>query len=228
MIHDKSIVDEGVEMDPSCSVYPFSHVQVGYVIGENCSICENVFVENGVVIGSNVTIKNGVQLWKGITIDDNVFVGPNVTFTNDMYPRSKKHFGIIGDPIRICKGASLGANCTILSGVNVGENAIIGAGSVVTCSVSPNSIVAGNPATHLRFICNDSDMSDKAMVDDTSTKTLFSSKIEVFNFKAHRHPSKKGDLIPFDYSSFLPWIPKQMFIVANVPTMEVRVIPRNL
>ncbi len=106
-------------------------------IGCNCNICSHVFIENDVIIGDNVTIKCGVQLWNGITVEDNVFIGPNVTFCNDRYPRSKnKNFNL--EKITVKKGASIGANSTILPGVTIGENAMIAAGSVITKDVPDN------------------------------------------------------------------------------------------
>lgn len=124
-------------------------------IGEHCNICANVLIENKVEIGNHVTIKSGVQIWDGVTLEDNVFVGPNVTFTNDMYPKS-------GNPeynmlhTRVCKGASIGANSTIVPGVTIGENALIGAGSVVTKDVPAGELWYGNPAG-FRGMASDAD-----------------------------------------------------------------------
>lgn len=115
------------------------------VIGENCNINYNVFIENDVIIGNNVTIKPGVQIWDGLTIEDNVFIGPNVTFTNDKHPISKnKDYELLKTVIK--KGASIGANSTILPGITINENAIIGAGSVVTKNVPEGETWFGNPA----------------------------------------------------------------------------------
>tara|TARA_B100001093_G_scaffold475568_1_gene501227 strand:- start:224 stop:700 length:477 start_codon:yes stop_codon:yes gene_type:complete len=114
-------------------------------IGKNCNICANVFIENDVTIKNNVTIKSGVQVWDGTKIGNNVFIGPNVTFTNDKYPRSKKR-QFIKQTINIEAGASIGANSTILPGINIGQNAMIGAGSVVTKNVPSNTLVKGVPA----------------------------------------------------------------------------------
>ena len=120
------------------------------VIGEGCNICSHCFIENDVAIGNNVTIKCGVQVWDGITIKDGVFVGPNVTFTNDKFPRSQQH----KEPVRtlVEKGASIGANATILCGITIGENAMVAAGAVVTKDVTANTVVAGNPAKVIKVL----------------------------------------------------------------------------
>lgn len=126
-------------------IWNFSHVLSGASIGEDCNICENVFIENDVKIGNRVTIKNGVQIWDGIEIQDDVFIGPNVTFTNDRYPRSKNSDFLLERTV-IETGASIGANSTILPGLHIGRMSIIGAGAVVTKDVAPNTVVVGNPA----------------------------------------------------------------------------------
>lgn len=121
------------------------------VIGENCNINFNVFIENDVVIGNNVTIKPGVQIWDGVTLEDDVFVGPNVTFTNDLVPRSKIYPEKFEKTL-VKKGASLGANSTIVAGNIIGENALIGAGSVVTKNIPANTVWFGNPAKQMGTI----------------------------------------------------------------------------
>jgi acetyltransferase-like isoleucine patch superfamily enzyme len=114
-------------------------------IGQNCNICSHCFIENDVVIGDNVTIKCGVQLWDGLRVEDNVYIGPNVTFTNDKFPKSKnKNWQLL--QTRICEGASIGAGATILPGITIGKNAVIGAGSVVTRDVPECETWVGNPA----------------------------------------------------------------------------------
>lgn len=115
------------------------------VIGEDCNINALCLIENGVVMGNRVTVKSGVHLWEGLTIEDDVFLGPNVTFTNDKYPRSK-HYPDQFQRTRIKKGASIGANATILGGITIGENALIGAGAVVTKDVPAGQTWVGNPA----------------------------------------------------------------------------------
>lgn len=133
------------------NIWQFVVVFENAVIGNNCNICAQVLIEGDVVIGNNVTVKSGVQLWEGTRIEDNVFIGPNVTFTNDLMPRSKQYpeefSGII-----IQSGASVGANATLLPGVTVGKNSMVGAGAVVTNNVPPNAVVVGNPAKIIRYI----------------------------------------------------------------------------
>ena len=120
-------------------------------IGENCNICSHCLIENKVRIGNNVTIKSGVQIWDGITIEDNVFIGANVTLTNDKYPLSKNpEWELL--PTVIKKGASVGAGATLLPGIIIGENAVVGAGSVVTKSVPAGELWVGNPAHFVRKI----------------------------------------------------------------------------
>ena len=127
------------------TVWQFAVVLPKAVIGKNCNINCHTFIENDVVIGDRVTVKAGVYLWDGIRVEDDVFIGPNATFVNDKYPRSKKYPGKF-QGIKIAKGASIGANTTILGGIEIGEYAMIGAGSVVTKNVAPYTLVYGNPA----------------------------------------------------------------------------------
>ena len=120
------------------------------VIGNNCNICAHSFIENDVKIGDNVTIKCGVYLWDGITVEDNVQIGPNVTFTNDKYPRAKTAFNLQRTLIK--NNASIGAGSTILGGVTIGENSIVAAGAVVNKDVPANAIVGGIPAKMIKEI----------------------------------------------------------------------------
>lgn len=141
MIHPLSDV-QSKNIGKNTNIWQFCVVLPNAKIGENCNICSHCFIENDVKIGNNVTIKCGVQLWDGITVEDNVFIGPNVTFCNDKYPKSKnKNFKL--EPIIVKKGASIGANATILPGVTIGENALIGAGSIVTKDVQDNQKIIG-------------------------------------------------------------------------------------
>ena len=150
MIHFSSDVQSS-NIGENTNIWQYCVVLKNAVIGNNCNICFNVFIENDVIIGNNVTIKSGVQLWDGTIIENNVFIGPNVTFTNDKYPRSK-HYPEHFQKTIIKNGASIGAGSVILGGIQIGENALIGAGSVVTKSVPPNELWRGNPAKFIRKI----------------------------------------------------------------------------
>jgi UDP-2-acetamido-3-amino-2,3-dideoxy-glucuronate N-acetyltransferase len=123
----------------------------GARIGTDCNICAHVFIEGDVVIGDRVTIKSGVQLWDGLRVGNDVFIGPNATFTNDLFPRSKRYPQEYLKTI-IEDGASIGAGAVILPGLTIGTGALVGAGAVVTNSVAANSVVCGNPAKHTRFV----------------------------------------------------------------------------
>ncbi len=130
-------------------IWQFCVILPGARVGNDCNICSHCFIENDVIIGNRVTIKCGVQLWDGIRVEDDVFIGPNVTFTNDRYPRSKQYQKKV-ERITIKKGASLGANATILPGVTIGENAMIGAGAIIAKDVPPNMVVKGERARVVR------------------------------------------------------------------------------
>ena len=143
-----SHIGDGTHIWQFCVIFPSA------VIGRNCNICANVLIENNVKVGDNCTIKSGVQLWDGVTLEDNVCIGPNVTFTNDLIPKSKnKDFILYKTTVK--KGASIGANSTIKAGVVIGEDALIGAGSVVTHDVPANTLWYGNPARQKGFITSD-------------------------------------------------------------------------
>jgi UDP-2-acetamido-3-amino-2,3-dideoxy-glucuronate N-acetyltransferase len=132
-------------------IWQFVVVLAGAKIGAECNICAHVLIEGDVVVGDRVTIKSGVQLWDGLRVGNDVFVGPNATFTNDLFPRSKQYPETYLQTV-IEDGASIGAGAVILPGLVIGQGAMVGAGAVVTKDVAPRSLVLGNPAKHLRFI----------------------------------------------------------------------------
>lgn len=143
-VHEKAIC-ESIAVGDGTRIWAFAHVLPGAVIGRDCNVCDHVFIENDVKIGDRVTVKSGVQLWDGLRVHDDVFIGPNATFTNDRFPRSKVYPRKFEHTV-IEVGASIGAGAVILPGVRVGARAMVGAGSVVTRDVAPDAVVFGNPA----------------------------------------------------------------------------------
>ena len=152
MIHPSAIVDVGAQIGEGTRIWHFSHVCAGARIGKNVSLGQNVFVANEVVIGDRVKIQNNVSVYDAVTLEDDVFCGPSMVFTNVINPRSavqRKHEYL---PTRVRRGATLGANCTIVCGATVGEYAFVGAGAVVRGNVSPYALVVGVPARHVGWM----------------------------------------------------------------------------
>ncbi len=148
MIHKTSDV-QSHHIGSGTSIWQYVVILPKAIIGTNCNICAHCFVENDVIIGNNVTLKSGVFIWDGITVGNDVFIGPNVSFTNDKYPRSKQYPSGFLRTI-VDDGASIGAGSVILGGVTIGKNSMIGAGSVVTKNVPPDQLWVGNPARYVR------------------------------------------------------------------------------
>ena len=171
MIHPTADV-QSVNIGKNTTIWQYCVILKDAVIGENCNINFNVFIENKVIIGNNVTIKPGVQLWDGVTVEDNVFIGPNVTFTNDLTPRSKRYPKSFKKTI-IKKGASIGANATIIAGIEIGEYALIGAGSVLTKNIPSYTLWYGNPAKQKGFITKDGIILDLKLRDKTGNQYVF-------------------------------------------------------
>lgn len=229
--HEKALVDEGATIGEGTRVWAFAHVQVGAVVGAGCNIGENVFIESGAIIGDNVTVKNGVQVWDGVVLNDNVFVGPNVTFCNDMYPRSKQHLSTHPQTI-VSHGASIGANATILPGIKIGPEALVGAGSVVTHSVSAKTIVAGNPARHLRFNSVSQIKADlhqiqsAALPDHGNNRIVLNGRHATSDAVRIWHSpvfaDRRGKLTFTQYDEGLPWKPQRMFVIYDAPQAELR------
>ena len=139
------------EVGVGTRIWQFVVILPGAKIGTECNICAHVFIENDVIVGDRVTIKCGVQLWDGLRVGDDVFIGPNATFTNDKFPRSKQFPARVLETI-IENGASIGAGAVILPGITIGQGSMVAAGSVVTKDVASKSLVQGNPARHIRFL----------------------------------------------------------------------------
>jgi len=153
--HEKALVESN-NIGARTRIWAFAHILPGARIGADCNICDGVFIENNVHLGDRVTIKCGVQLWDNIIVEDDVYIGPNATFTNDSFPRSNNPRWECQKTI-LHRGCSIGANATILCGLEIGEKAMIGAGAVVTKSVPPRAVVYGNPAKIQRYLGDEDD-----------------------------------------------------------------------
>jgi acetyltransferase-like isoleucine patch superfamily enzyme len=143
---------ESEEIGEGTKIWAFTHVMAGAKIGRNCNIGDHCFVEEGARIGDNVTIKNHVAIWNGVTVDDRAFIGPDVTLTNDLRPRSRDPDWVLLET-RIGEGATLGANATILCGITISPFAFVGVGAVVTKDVPPYALIYGNPARLKGYVC---------------------------------------------------------------------------
>ncbi|WP_179192998.1 acyltransferase [Thermococcus litoralis] len=151
-VHPTAVVEDGAEIGEGTRIWHFAHVRKGAKIGKNCNIGKDVYIDVGVEIGNNVKIQNGVSVYHGVKVEDDVFLGPHMTFTNDLYPRAfNEDWELV--PTLVKKGASIGAHATIVCGVTIGEYAMIGAGAVVTKDVPPFGLVFGNPARLKGFVC---------------------------------------------------------------------------
>ena len=150
--HDMAVVEEGVVVGKRTRIWAFAHLLKGVTLGEDCNVCDHTFIEGCVRIGNRVTIKCGVSLWDGVIVEDDVFIGPNVVFTNDKRPRSRKRPPEYPETI-LKQGCSLGANATILPGLTLGQWAMVGAGAVVTRSVPDYALVLGTPAKRAGWVC---------------------------------------------------------------------------
>lgn len=150
--HPTSVIDEGSEISAGTKIWHFSHVMSGCVIGENCNIGQNVVISPGVVLGVNVKIQNNVSVYTGVICEDDVFLGPSMVFTNVINPRSA--INRRGDYSRtlVKKGASIGANATVVCGNNIGSFALVGAGAVITKDVADYALVVGNPAKQIGWV----------------------------------------------------------------------------
>lgn len=208
------------------SIWQYVVVLPKAVIGRDVNVCAHCFIENDVVIGDRVTIKNGVQIWDGLRIGNDVFIGPNATFTNDKFPRSKQRPDAF-PTTRLEDGASIGGGATILPGITIGKGAMIGAGAVVTQSVPPFAIVIGSPARIVGYV--DSQTARPAAAAEAPAAT-FSSDIAVTTLGVggvtlHRLKlvaDIRGDLVVGEFKNELPFEPKRYFLVFGVPSVKTR------
>ena len=216
--HEKAIV-ESQQIGEGTRVWAMAHILEGAVIGRDCNICDHTFIENDVLVGDRVTVKCGVQLWDGTTLEDDVFVGPNATFTNDHYPRSKQYPAAVKRTL-VQKGASIGANATILPGVTIGSRAMIGAGAVVTRDVPPLAIVVGNPGRIVGY-----DGAKGLEAAETKPQASGSRDTQVAGVTMHRLPfasDMRGKLTFGEMERQVPFPVKRFFFVYGVPGKNVR------
>ncbi len=203
-------------------IWAFAHVLPGAAIGVDCNICDHVFIENDVVVGDRVTVKCGVQLWDGLRLEDDVFVGPNVTFTNDRFPRSRKPPEAFLQTL-VRKGASIGANATILPGLTLGAHSMVTAGSVVTKSVPANAIVDGNPA-HISGYVNAARAAGWSnQSTPAATEEVRATRVAGVTLHALRTVDDiRGDLTAAEFGQDIPFTPERCFFVHDVPSTHVR------
>ena len=218
MIHPQAIC-ESVNIGENTRIWAFVHILPGAIIGRDCNICDGVFVENDVRVGDRVTVKCGVQLWDGVTLEDDVFIGPNVTFTNDPFPRSRQPPAQFARTT-VERGASIGANATILPGINIGRAAMVGAGAVVLRDVPNHAIVTGNPARIVGYV--DSGRAAGESSEPASAGTVTSRVTGVRLHHMPRVEDMRGNLSVGEFCRSLPFLPKRYFLVFDVPSSEVR------
>ena len=201
-------------------VWAFAHILPGAVIGAECNICDGVFIENDVVVGDRVTVKCGVQLWDGVRLEDDVFIGPNATFTNDRFPRSRQYPEAFAQTV-VRKGASIGANATLLPGVTIGQGAMVGAGAVVTKDVPPYAVVTGNPARIRGYVPSRPGEPPVATAPDARPPSTHAVG-GVHLIELPLIVDLRGGLSFAEVQDTLPFQPQRFFLVFDVPSTDVR------
>jgi UDP-2-acetamido-3-amino-2,3-dideoxy-glucuronate N-acetyltransferase len=220
-VHERGLC-ESEEVGPGTRIWAFAHVLAGARVGADCNICDGVFIEGGTVVGDRVTIKCGVQLWAGVELEDDVFVGPNATFTNDPFPRSRRWLQEYPKTI-VRAGASIGANATILPNIEIGRGAMVGAGAVVTRPVPPNAIVKGNPARISGYVSTSEPEGENGFSTTSlpGRTPLAVSGVHVQRFE--EFSDLRGSLVAGENpGDAIPFAPKRWFLVYDVPSREVR------
>jgi UDP-2-acetamido-3-amino-2,3-dideoxy-glucuronate N-acetyltransferase len=212
-VHPQALC-ESATVGENTRIWAFAHVLPGATIGRDCNICDHVFIENDVVLGDRVTVKCGVQLWDGLRIGDDVFIGPNATFSNDKYPKSKQYQREVLQT-HVGRGASIGGSATILPGLRIGARAMVGAGSVVTHDVPPRAIVSGNPARVIGY-ADTARRPGEAPVGGRPGGKRSVAATSVDGVMIHRMlkvDDLRGSLTAGEFSSEIPFDPKRYFMV---------------
>ena len=222
-VHPQGILESDA-VGPGSRIWAFAHVLPGATIGRDANICDHVFIEGDVVLGDRVTVKSGVQLWDGIRVEDDVFIGPNATFANDAFPRSKTHLESYPQTV-LRHGCSIGAGATVLPGVTIGTRALVGAGAVVTRDVPPFAIVVGNPArirgyvdTERRPAPQESRPASQGPLEAHPVNDVGGVRL----MEMPRVTDLRGMLTFAEVEQQLPFKPERYFVVYDVPTKEVR------
>lgn len=213
---------ESTNVGENTRIWAFAHVLAGARIGKDCNICDHVFIENDVVLGDRVTVKSGVQLWDGLRIADEVFIGPNATFSNDKYPKSKQYERELLQT-HIGRGASIGGGATILPGLRIGTRAMVGAGSVVTHDVPPRAIVSGNPARIIGYVDTKRRPAGTRVVPAGDAGAVMPTSVKgVTLHRLAMATDLRGSLSAGEFETQIPFVPKRYFIVFDVPGKDVR------
>lgn len=219
--HPAAIV-ESSQIGPRTRIWAFVHILPGAVIGADCNICDLVFIENDVRIGDRVTIRSNVEICEGVILEDDSFVGPNVAFTNDPFPRSKRQPKTFPTTL-IRKKATIGAGATILPGITVGSNAMIAAGAVVTQNVPANALVVGNPAYIQGYVDSTRPAARLTITESDGAAGIKQSKVKgVTLYQLPIMRDLRGSLAAGEFGRELPFQPKRVFVVFDVPNRKVR------
>jgi UDP-2-acetamido-3-amino-2,3-dideoxy-glucuronate N-acetyltransferase len=220
-VHPQALC-ESTSVGENTRVWAFAHVLPGARIGRDCNICDHVFIENDVIVGDRVTVKSGVQLWDGLRVADEVFIGPNATFSNDKYPRSKQYQNKVLET-HLGRGASIGGGAAILPGLRIGTRAMVGAGSVVTHDVPARAIVSGNPARITGYVDTSRSAGARAAVRPAAETGATPAAVRGVTIHRMRLVHDlRGNLSAGEFPSEVPFVPRRYFMVFDVPGKEVR------
>lgn len=202
-------------------VWQYVVILPGATIGHECNICAHCLIEGDVVIGDRVTVKSGVQLWDGLRVGNDVFIGPNASFANDRFPRSRRRPEKFLQTI-LEDGASIGAGAIILPGITIGANAMVAAGAVVTRSVPPNAVVVGNPARIVGYVDAEQEASGYLSADRRETGTVETRVAGVGLYQMPRVADIRGSLTVGEFERTIPFAVRRYFMVFDVPSAETR------
>lgn len=202
-------------------VWQYVVILPGATIGHECNICAHCLIEGDVIIGDRVTVKSGVQLWDGLRVGNDVFIGPNASFANDRFPRSRRRPEKFLQTI-LEDGASIGAGAVILPGITIGANAMVAAGAVVTRSVPPNAVVVGNPARIVGYVDAEQEASGYLSADRRETGTVETRVAGVGLYQMPRVADIRGSLTVGEFERTIPFAVRRYFMVFDVPSAETR------